>query len=601
MKIVSAIKKAFLQEENIDPKEKYSLESIQNYVEKSFDHIVKNEIDGSGIKSEDYEKRMKKRKVLISMSKKCGLGDLGAKQYFKSFISDLVTQSYGVNIHNIDYALPFNNPSTQDKYDIILCHYSKLYKNQAINELIDKYKLDVMREYEGEYMYVITAEDIDNIYSNEKIQLSFEDKLDIIVQRIYQNFKGLSVIDELRDQSINGLSIGVSGVPIDFVGKIAEMEIQSGNSISIKMSYESVWLYHKGKEIYLEFLSFGSQKELERVCKIVYKFNNPKQFSRAEGYIFNTMVDLTRVAVFRPPFAESWCAFFRKFNVDGNLNTLINSNNNEIVKEFLSFLPNGKQNVVISGPQGAGKTTLLVAMIKHLYGSITIRIWEDFFETYLRLKLHIKNILTIKNIDTVDGERGLDAFKKSNGQVTIISEAAEDLVVNYIVKVSLVASDFSMTTHHAVTADDLFQSWRNAIMRVGNFNDERSAEDQVLDVLEWDVHPMILSDGERVIERVTEFVRLDEDPFPDNYKNKNSTDEKLNTFFESTKMYFERSTGVKRYKAVNIIEYDTENKKYVVKNKISEKKKQKILKNLLPHDKIRFMEFIEKMENQIVK
>ena len=45
------------------------------------------------------------------------------------------------------------------------------------------------------------------IYMKKKIgELSFSDKLNILVQRIYQHYKGYSTIDEIRDMNIDGVS-----------------------------------------------------------------------------------------------------------------------------------------------------------------------------------------------------------------------------------------------------------------------------------------------------------------------------------------------------------------------------------------------------------
>ena len=42
--------------------------------------------------------------------------------------------------------------------------------------------------------------------------LTNEDKLEIIAQAVYEKYKGLGVIDEIRDMNIDGVSAGVSGV-----------------------------------------------------------------------------------------------------------------------------------------------------------------------------------------------------------------------------------------------------------------------------------------------------------------------------------------------------------------------------------------------------
>ena len=41
------------------------------------------------------------------------------------------------------------------------------------------------------------------IYEKENIVLPFSDKLEVVVQRIYQHYKGYSTIDEVRDMNID--------------------------------------------------------------------------------------------------------------------------------------------------------------------------------------------------------------------------------------------------------------------------------------------------------------------------------------------------------------------------------------------------------------
>lgn len=572
----------FNDENKLDIKDKYSLAKIQEFVENNIDELIKTSIDEFSMKTEDVEKAKKRKEHFKDELEMCGLGNLASKEFLKSWISDLITQKYQVSEDNIDYIINFDFPENYDKLSIILYKYKQQYKFKALKELIDQHKLDQYKKVDNKVKIAITKDDINRIYAkNEKYSyLGFEEKLDIIVQRIYQNLLGLGVIDEILDQEIDGLSLGVSGIPIDFKAKVEDVKAKTGNdNLKFKFSYESVWLYFQGKEIYFQCLSFGSQQELERVCKKVYTFNSNRQFSAKDGFIFNNMADFTRVAVFRPPFAESWAVFLRKFDFDGDLDNIIKSKEDDVmpdlVKEFLKFLPRGKQKIIISGPQGSGKTTLLVGLIKKLYANSTLRIWESFFETFIRFKMQDQNVLTLREMPGLDGETALDSYKKSNGQIAIISEAATDIVVTYLIKVALTAFDFFMCTHHGVTSKKIVQAFRNAAINTGAFTNENIAEDQVLEILDWDIHLDIVN-GERCIERITEYV------VNENYNSR---------------------TGGEKYETVDIIVYDFENRKFIVKNKVSEQRKKQILKNLLNtnefNDKAAFVNLIEDLETRI--
>ncbi|MDT8718228.1 Flp pilus assembly complex ATPase component TadA [Clostridium sp. 19966] len=616
---LSKVKGALLSKDIDEEKtEKYTLKNVQLYVEKSLEYSRRHETENTGMTSAQYRKQEEKRRTLLKISQNCGKGDIAAKLYMKKYIADIITKEYGVSRDNIDYIFNFKSPKTaQDKFEIILYSYKKTHEYWALDKLLDKYQLNKFRNIDGVKCCVITVDDINDIFSKEsisvakeKINLSFEDKLEIIVQRIYQDTKGLGVIDEIRDMFCDGISIGVSGVPIDFIGKLSDMQIrQNIDAIqNYKYSYDSIWLY-RGKEIHLDFLSFGSQHELERVCKLIYKFHDTAQLTRSDGYIFTYMADLSRAVTFRPPFAESWCAFIRKFDVDPNLDILYKQQNYDIVKELLEFFGKGKAKLVVTGPQGVGKTTLLIAIIRNMYANTAIRVWEDYFEAFLRLKIPGagRNIMTIRKTKNINGDKAIAAIKKSNGDITVITEAAEDEHIKYIIKVSQAASETTVYTHHANDADALVDALTNSGVNSGAFTNEESALKAVLKTLGFDVHPEATPDGERYIERITEFIIDDEnqtEDILDKFANSRITDRdsKLDVMFEMIKsMYISKRKKNKGYKDVNIVEYDPIEKKYIITNPISAKRKKEIMKKLLPEDQIKFQNLMDRMEKMIEK
>jgi pilus assembly protein CpaF len=266
---------------------------------------------------------MNQRIQLQKALKGCTHGDLHDKNFVKNTIFDLLLKTYGLNEDNINRIIPFNNKkllTSQDKHDILLYLYKKKEKSNALTAMFEKHGLADLKKVieDGETeSYIVTDEDIDEVFRKDAKPLSFEDKLMIIVQRIYQEYMGFSVIDEIRDMKIDGVSGGVSGVPIDLI----DME-EDANYISnqlkkktIKYSHDSVWIFYKGKPVHLAYLSFGSEAELKRVCQNIYRYNNPGQLSDSNGFKVNEMKDGSRVVVVRPSFAESWAFFVRKFDV----------------------------------------------------------------------------------------------------------------------------------------------------------------------------------------------------------------------------------------------------------------------------------------------
>ncbi|WP_291582742.1 pilus assembly protein CpaF [Clostridium sp. UBA6640] len=584
--------------------QRYKIENVKIFIRDTIDELLKNTIEERNLTIEEYEKKKVRKEKLNQCLKRCGIGDLGAKEFVKSYIEDLITKVYGINEENINFIINFNKATSltiQDKFEIILHHYKKRYGYNGLKILIKEYNLDTLRYWEEERMYFISHNDIELIFNKESIELCFEDKLKIITQRVYSIYKGLGVIDEIRDMRVNGLSLGVSGIPEDFLSN-SQIDLSSLRSRLeyIPKSYDSIWLYYEGKEIHLNFMSFGSYKELERVCKNSYKFNNPGQFSQSDGYIFNTTADNCRVVVFRPPFCESWVCFIRKYDVDGNLKEIIKGGNAEKVIELSKYMIKGCTNISITGQQGSGKTTLLIGLVREILPTYTLRVAEKFFETHLRIKMPNRNIVTIQETPDISGDRALDVLKKTNGLVTIVGEVAEDSDVKYIVKVAQVASKFTLFTHHAKKFSDLVKSLRNSLLNINMFTNESVAEEQIISVLDFDIHLEITAEGQRYIERITECIPVEEENFSMDFQSYGNMNEKLNAFMKTTVEFFEKITMKKKYRAVNIVEYNIDKAKYEFKNSISEERIREMYKNMLKEDRESFKKFIEEFFNEEV-
>ena len=198
------------QEIEVDDKT-YTLEKMTEFVKKRLDEITKINLYDIGLSEEELKRRKKKKYELKKALKGCTYGDVNDKKYVKELIFDLLSKEYGVDETNISKAIPFDIPSlltAQDKFDILIHEYKKTFSYEALTELIKKYNLATLKYTAGDAKpcYVITDEEISDIYEKENFELSFADKLEIVVQRIYQQYKGYSSIDEVRDMNIDGVS-----------------------------------------------------------------------------------------------------------------------------------------------------------------------------------------------------------------------------------------------------------------------------------------------------------------------------------------------------------------------------------------------------------
>ena len=343
----------------------YTLNKMIEFIKRRLDEITKINLYDIGLSEEELKRRKSKKYELKKALKGCTYGDVNDKKYVKELIFDLLSKEYGVTEMNISKAIPFDIPSVltpQDKFDILIYIYKKEFGYEALSELIRKYKLDEFKYIQGETKpcYVITEDEINEIFEKENITLSFNDKLNIVVQRIDQQYKGYSSIDEIRDMNIDGVSGGVSGLPESFISQVAQTDsadyLTQIQEHKVQRACDSIWIMFHGKSIRLAFLSFGTEAELKRVCQNIYKYNNPGQLSDTNGYKINEMKDGSRVVVVRPSMSETWAFFVRKFDVKrATLEQIVLYPGKEDTIDLLKFLVKGARIISLTGEQGCRK------------------------------------------------------------------------------------------------------------------------------------------------------------------------------------------------------------------------------------------------------
>ena len=595
-------KKEEEKQKNIEVDDKtYTLDMMIKFIKKRLDEITKVNLYDLGLSEEELKRRKNKKYELKKALKGCTYGDVNDKKYVKELMFDILEKEYGVDETNISKAIPFDVPSLltpQDKFDILIYMYKKDFGYEALNEIIKKYNLAQLKYTAGDAKpsYVITPEEISAIYQQENLSLSFQDKLMVVVQRIYQLYKGYSSIDEIRDMNIDGVSGGVSGLPESFLSQVAQTDSGFINQVmdhKVPRACDSIWIMYHGVSIRLAFLSFGNESELKRVCQNIYKYNNPGQLSDSNGYKINEMKDGSRVVVVRPTMSESWAFFVRKFDVQrATLEQLIRIPGKDMAIELLKYLVKGARIISLTGEQGCGKTTMLMAMIENIYETMNVRVQEMAFELHLRKIYPTRNILSLRETETISGQEGLDVQKKTDGSVNIIGEVATDEVASWMIQAAQVASKFTLFTHHAKTFPDLIMALRNSMLRTGVFTNEKTAEEQVVQVLNFDIHLVKDFTGNRYIQRVTECVPV-EDVNTYNYdqRQEKSLEGKFEKFADNATRYFEKVTNKELYRYVNIMEY--QDGQYVLTNKISDDNLREMIINMDETDSAGFIQFVQ--------
>jgi len=149
-----------------------------------------------------------------------------------------------------------------------------------------------------------------------------------------------------------------------------------------------------------------------------------------------------------------------------------------------------------------------------------------------------------------------------------------------------------MFTHHAKTFPNLILALRNSLLKTGVFTNEKVAELQVVQVINFDIHLKRGYDGSRFIERITECVPIEQkNPYKFDFQNEGSMDAKWEKFMNNATHYFQKVTEVETYNGINILEYH--DGQYFIVNRISDHNIDEMRDNMSPEDQKLFDEFLD--------
>ncbi|MDY6316389.1 MAG: ATPase, T2SS/T4P/T4SS family [Oribacterium sp.] len=503
----------------------YSITSLRDKVNLTFSNTIKRSLQDLNLSRVELERQEIAKDALKTAIREASLGDMRAKRMLKSNIQSVICDPRAFNPiteETIDNAIPFHNPGkmgAREKFETLLYIYNNLiigkdgntYGTDGIKYLFKDY--DLMQPIPNTNKYIVTNEQLNTVYdevmNDENIpKLTFNDKLEILAQRILDDIT-FGPVTMLLESSVDEVEGGVSGIPE------GSYEFKNGLPENAQYSYDAIWIIMSGFTIHLEFLGFGSQDELIRVCNNIYKYDAPHVMSRTMGQVVATMKDGSRIVVVRPPFADSYAFLARKFDSAPSVapQDLLRDKGAMITILMLKWLIKSSRNIAITGDQGTGKTTMLKSLIRFIREDYSIRIQELTPELNLRYTYPDRNIMSFRETNTITSQMGLDLQKKTSGSVNIIGEVANAEAASWIIQTAKVASKMTMFTHHAKTTDDLIVSLRNNMMQVNNYTDNAAVDEMIATALNIDVH-LERKKGKRFIGRITEIIPIRDRSYP---------------------------------------------------------------------------------------
>lgn len=457
------------------------------------------------------------------------------------------------------------------QFEVLMERLSDDHHKDALKYLIKKYGWDEVRyniEDGTVPSYNVSIEDLQRAYDGEIIEpLTFREALSVVTTLIYEEYKGMGVIDTLRTMNIDGFNIGTSG-------SIMTSHLED-NALDWSAP-RSVWVYFQGKYIHFQFLNFGTEQEVRRVVQLLARYNNPGPLTEKRGYLVNTMYDKSRVLALRPLASEYWACFVRKFvltshtlealidppvmdpitlapKVDEEGNVVSKYKRADLPLNLIKLLMRGQVTTGFTGRQGSGKTTMMVAAISQVDARFNIRVLEMAPEMYLREIYTQRNILSVQETNTVTAAELQDALKKSDAALSIVGEVATDIIAARMIQMGQVASIFTIFSHHANRTVDLVHALTNSIVSAsGGSATPATVEPQVIDVIKVDCHLDYDVKGNRYIERFTEIIRLDSVPYPEQQRGESMEQYKIRL----QKEYFTRCTDRETFTTRDVLVFN---------------------------------------------
>lgn len=469
--------------------------------------IINQDIALLNLNESESKKREEQKKILKNAMRSCAYGGQGEKNYLKDYIMELLERKLGITEDTIDLCMPFEYPeklTAQDMFDIMLYMKSKEDYKTAFYRLAEENGwLQPKEDCEG-YHYIVTKEDVRTAFFSKMPYLCYADRLQIVAYRIYSHF-GHGVIDMLRDNAIDGIAGGQSGLAAESYDYREVLKNKTHENQ--KYAYDSVWVQLKGLWIHLDFMSFQSVRELERVTRALIQYDAPYELTRNRPKIFTDMKDGSRVTAMRPPLSETWTFFVRKFESApiGLENCYHGRNVNKLIG-YLKLLVKGGVHIAITGSMGSGKTTLLKELIRYINPTYNIRTSETMFELNVRKVLPDRNIVPFRETDAVTMEELIDSLKKTDASCILLGEVSTEQLAYLSTQLAKITEQQILTCHPTST-EGLVSYFRQALMNKGSFTSEKLATDEVVRSINIDIHTCKdTGTGLRYIEYINEIL-----------------------------------------------------------------------------------------------
>ncbi|MFZ5352215.1 MAG: ATPase, T2SS/T4P/T4SS family [Bacillota bacterium] len=390
-------------------------------------------------------------------------------------------EAYGL----IDSIIPFNQPellSAEEKFSILL-HVNKQIeangRDGAFGRLLQKYpiyeKHRITEDYESK-RYEYDETDIYGIFKSEKIEISFNDKLEIIVQKIYEKLFGLMCLDVLAYADVNEVGFSNNG------------------------EYIYCWC---DKKIWLSFLRMDEQEARVVQDRAISFDKSVGQLDRNNPERLCHRADGARITVTQPPYFSARNLCIRIFNKSGAAYRELEHSRK--LRVITTALVKAGESICIQGALGTGKTTKMEAMFEILDDALHIGTIEDYFEQQIMRKYPQKRIVEAQAVNNKSLMDAVKTLLRMSVDVADLGEVRDGNALFAFIQLVQSVSVSAWFTTHIVNPDTTVPRLKNMLMGTGRYLTEQSA---VMDIVNYIniifQHENI--NGSRVISKIVEIV-----------------------------------------------------------------------------------------------
>ena len=441
------------------------------------------------------------RRIVSGCIRTCCSGNFGARDTVKEIIREYLIHSLKLSERMLEKLIPFQNPEQMSGWQLsetLIYYMDKQGADRGFGVLCEKYGWGIRQN-------LIETKQVYETYMDVDPKLSYMDRINILTQLVFAKVAGLGVIDTLNQQKgyVEEIQLGMNGRSEQGYDYKEEM---SGQRRKNTMSRDGVHILVRGKTIWLSYLSFGTEEELQRVLRNLIKESSAGELTKNHPMIVVDTVDGRRISVSRPPMTDAWVGLIRKFDTvsEVSLEKLYRGYPEEgILPELLRQLVRSGRNIAITGEMASGKTTLFRACLAETREDRNIRVIEaDSFEMNVREFMPRANSMTMRISEKTPAEEVLAFARKTTGQIFAVGEINSLAVAAMAMDLSKISSQLMFSAHY-VTTEHMVADFVNAKLCIGGYSEEILAQQDVIRCLGFDVH-LINRRGKRYVQYINE-------------------------------------------------------------------------------------------------